>query len=122
MHLINLRAAQGRASLVAVKSLAERDRRRQPRFPQSLEVLVRLLPPVASNQTSAPPLQGRLQNVNAGGIGLLTEQRLPVGAVVRCDLVVTEDLVPLPILMLVRWGKERCGNPESYISGLQFLL
>ncbi len=83
---------------------------------------VRLLPPVASSQPSPPPLEGRLQNVSAGGIGLLTEQRLPVSAVVRCDLAVTEDLVPVPILMLVRWNRERSGKPGSYICGLQFLL
>jgi hypothetical protein len=105
-----------------VKTAAERDRRRHPRFPQILEVQAREVPPHRSGLRSGPPVLGRVQNVSKGGICFLSQQPIARSALLRCEITVAEVPVGIPTLMQVRWTRKQNLQAESYLSGLQFLL
>jgi hypothetical protein len=43
-------------------------------------------------------------------------------SLVHCDIGMTDAPVSIPTLMEVRWTEKQKFQPESYLSGLQFLL
>lgn len=69
-------------------------------------------------------IQGRIENISAGGLALSTNQSMKVGWPVRGELVFARMPVAVPTLMSVQWS---CRAPENdspfrYLVGLRFLL
>lgn len=105
-----------------MKTAAERDRRRHPRFPQILELKAREAPALPSGSVPGPTVLGRVQNVSKGGMCLMSPQPVSRSAVLRCEIVVSDLAVGVPTLMQVRWTRKQNLKTESYLSGLQFLI
>lgn len=106
-----------------MKLATQADRRRDPRFPQSLELILRALPDLGSTEKqTTSSIRGRLQNISERGICLTTPHAMEKSTVLRCEFSV--DNVPLKVatLMQVRWSKKQNSLPEGYLSGLEFLL
>jgi hypothetical protein len=53
---------------------------------------------------------------------MISGRRMKPSSLVHCDIGVTESPVSIPTLMEVRWTEKPTFQPESYLSGLQFLL
>ena len=99
------------------------DRRREKRYPQNIDVLVRELPGCDDTDVgSASTKPGRVQNVSGSGLCLLTFQPVRPLAIVRCEFPVCDSGVRLPTLMHVRWTRLQSEDLGGYISGLEALL
>jgi hypothetical protein len=107
---------------VIVKQTSDRERRRHPRFPQTLEVEACNVPPLTSKEQSKLLLLGRAQNVSRGGFCLLTHQPVDRSSLMLCHVGVSEGIPTIPTLVLVRWTKKQNVQDESYLSGLQFVF
>ncbi|UWZ81925.1 PilZ domain-containing protein [Occallatibacter riparius] len=99
------------------------ERRREKRYPQNIDVLVRELPgcdePELGSATTKP---GRIQNVSTNGLCLLTFQPIRPLAIVRCEFPVCDSGIRIPTLMHVRWTRQQSEDIRGYISGLEALL
>ena len=100
----------------------EVERRRDPRFPQILEIEVNLVPPFDSAQNPAKPILGRAQNMSRGGLCFLSQRPISQSSLLRCEMRAADVPVPIPTLLLVRWTKKPNLRGKNYLSGLQFLL
>ena len=98
------------------------ERRRHPRFPQTLEIEVNPVPPFDSSDNSMTPILGRAQNLSRGGLCLLSQQPISQSSLLRCEMSAAEVPVPIPTLLLVRWTKKPKIRGNNYLSGLQFLI
>lgn len=69
-------------------------------------------------------IQGRIENISAGGLGLLTNQSLKVGWPIRGEVIFAKMPVAVPTLMAVQWSCQAPKNDPSfrYMVGLRFLL
>jgi len=105
-----------------VKRVSERDRRRYPRFPQVLDVQAREAPPHQSALRIGSAATARVQNVSKGGMCLVSSQPFAQSSLLRCEIQVADVPVSVPTLMQVCWTRRQTVKPESYLSGLQFLL
>jgi PilZ domain len=106
-----------------VKLATQADRRRDPRFPQSLEIIVRAFPTLGPNQElGTEAFQGRIQNISEGGVCLCTSHSIDKSTLFRCEFTIDDVPLKLATLMQVRWTKKQNLQPESYLSGLEFLL
>jgi len=100
----------------------EVERRRDPRFPQILEIEVNLVPPFDTAKGPGKPILGRAQNVSKGGLCLLSQRPVSQSSLLRCEMRAADVPVPIPTLLLVRWTKKPNVRGKNYLSGLQFLL
>ena len=98
------------------------ERRRDPRFPQILEIEVNLVPPFDSAEGLAKPILGRAQNMSRGGLCFLSQRPISQSSLLRCEMRAADVPVPIPTLLLVRWTKKPNLRGKNYLSGLQFLL
>lgn len=105
-----------------MKRASAQDRRRYPRFPEVLEVQARELPPVGAYDKSKAPILGRIQNVSRGGICLWSRQPVVLSSLLRCEIAVSELPVAVPSLLKVCWTHRQKIEPDSYLSGLQFVI
>jgi PilZ domain len=75
-------------------------------------------------ETTEPPqevIKGKTVNLAKGGIGMLCDQLVPSGSVVRCEISLSHQIFPIPTLLRVRWSDLLDGK-KRYRVGLQFLL
>ncbi|MGH9511015.1 MAG: PilZ domain-containing protein [Terriglobales bacterium] len=105
-----------------MKPSSERERRRYPRFPQTLDVQASDVPPLKYKGQGKPPLTGRAQNVSKGGFCLLTDQPVDRSSLMLCHVGVSEGTTAIPTLVQVRWTRKQEIQDESYLSGVQFLF
>jgi PilZ domain-containing protein len=106
-----------------VRLATQTDRRRELRFPQSLEMTVQALPELGSSRKlKIVPLRGRIQNISEGGVCLITSRPIERFSVLRCELTIGDVPLRIATLMEVRWTKKQDPDPETHLSGLEFLL
>jgi hypothetical protein len=106
-----------------VRLATQIDRRRELRFPQSLEMTVQALPELGSDRKlKIVPLRGRIQNISEGGVCLITSRPIERFSVLRCEFTIGDVPLKVATLMEVRWTRKQDLDPEVYLSGLEFLL
>jgi len=106
-----------------VKRISHSERRREARFPHSLEVMVRQLPQLGSTENpDVEVVPGRVQNISQGGVCVVTPSPIETSSVLRCEIAIGDVPLRVPTLMRVRWTRKHNGIPESFISGLESLL
>jgi hypothetical protein len=66
-------------------------------------------------------LRGKILNISAGGLCLLSEQVVDQNQVLRCQIQLRELPVAIPTLLQVRWIHRPPGS-HTYWLGLRFLL
>jgi hypothetical protein len=98
------------------------ERRRYPRFPQTVEIEVNPVPPFDSAESSMNAILGRAQNMSKGGLCFLSQQPISQSSLLRCEMCAVDVPVPIPTLLLVRWTKKPRVRGNNYLSGLQFLI
>ena len=87
----------------------------------SLETTLSLLPPDEATEYSPMTLSAETENIANGGIGMLCNQPIAPGTVVRCELAVFSSGVHVPTLLRARWLDLAEGD-KRYRVGLQFLI
>lgn len=106
-----------------MKAGIQADRRREKRYPQDIEVLVRELPGCDdAGSAVSPSIPGRIQNISGNGLCLVTFQPIRPLAIIRCELPVCNSEIRVPTLMQVRWTRKQTRSGDAYISGLEALL
>jgi hypothetical protein len=66
-------------------------------------------------------LRGTTENIGRGGVVMLSDQLLPLDAVVCCEIAISGSPAIIPTLLKVRWSDKVDGKGQ-YKLGLQFLL
>jgi len=106
---------------LVMKTQEDPDRRQDARYPLTRDLKIQVLPMLRSRGRKRVEIQGRVQNVGAGGLCLTTSQPLEVDRPVLCGLPLSAVPVKIPILMQVRWA-EKTSSGDRFRVGLQFLL
>jgi hypothetical protein len=105
-----------------VKRIAARDRRQHPRFPELLDLRVREVQALHSAAKPGKTVTGRLHNISQGGICFISSELIRQSSLVRCCIGVSESPVGIPTLMQVRWVQKQRLQPDTYLTGLQFIF
>ena len=106
-----------------MKRISQSDRRHEVRLPQILDVIVRELPLLGSEENSEIcSVAGRVQNISQGGVCLVTPSPIGKASVLRCEIAIGDAPLRIATLMQVRWTRKQSAMPESFISGLEVLL
>ena len=100
----------------------QEEKRYSPRFPWAVEMRGTCLSPLEASETSTVSLAGVTENIGVGGVGVLTDQLLSPGAVLRCEFALSDNPVLIPTLMRVRWSNRNAEGVGQYRIGLQFLV
>ena len=95
------------------------EQRRSSRVRFSSELRARELPRLGGSHAQKRLLEGRIQDISAGGICIVAKRRLKVTQILHCELKIPAVSISVPTLMQVRWI--RPGNGQFRI-GLQFLF
>ena len=95
------------------------EKRLSARFPLSVPVRGSL--PYELHGPYEVTLQCVTENIGGGGAQILSNQRLPPGAIIRCVFGFSDSRAAIPTLMKVRWSA-RIEETPQYKSGLQFLI
>lgn len=102
-----------------------REKRRDSRYPVTWELRGKSLRPLEpASRVQVEPnrdLHGRITDVSAGGLCLLTDADANLSGPVRCEIVVPELTVGIPTLLQVRWTQRDVSNHTNRV-GLQFLV
>jgi PilZ domain len=102
-----------------MRSNADRERRRSSRVDFSaLFTGEEALPPGGSPRKKRV-FKGRIENISAGGVCVLSKQRPKESQLIRGHVKLPSLSIIIPTLMRVRWTLRRKGQ---YRVGLQFLL
>lgn len=104
-----------------MKPQQDPDRRQHARYPLTRDLKIQVLPLLRSSSKKRVEIQGRVQNIGAGGLCLTTSQPLEVYRPVLCDIPLSAVPVKIPILMQVRWAV-KSSTGDRFRVGLQFLL
>ena len=100
------------------------EKRDSARIPCKLEIRGTVLSPVESLVDLVEQrqlLRGVTENISRGGIGMFSDELLPLDAVVRCEFAVPGRDVIIPTLLKVRWSSRLEGENQHQV-GLQFLI
>lgn len=120
VRLKNRRAFLDVALLYTMRN-ADQEHRVHPRFPLILDIKMRELGLLFSQQQSPQTVLGRLQNLSRGGLCAFTDKSLDGASMVVCDIVVPELPVPIPVLANVRWSEQINNGSYHHLYGLQFI-
>jgi hypothetical protein len=66
-------------------------------------------------------ISGEIPDISAGGLSLLTDDRVEVADALRCEIRAPSLPIGVPTLLNVRWTRPDDG-PYTYRLGLQFLV
>jgi len=106
-----------------MKRLIKVERRQLERFPQNLEVKLRLLPHLGSEDVAdSETIPARIQNISQGGVCLITPTPIEKSALVRAEIPVGDQHPSFATLMRVCWTEKQDQIPPTYISCLEALL
>jgi hypothetical protein len=106
-----------------MKGGRQTERRREQRYPQSIEVVVHPLPELESvAPCDSTTFSGRIQNISRSGLCITTSGAITLSSVIRCEIPVCDAEVCVATLMRVRWTRKRSQDPNGFISGLEALL
>lgn len=64
---------------------------------------------------------GEIPDISAGGLCLLTDDKVEVSDAVRCEIFVPDEPIGIPALLNVRWSGPS-GGRYLYRLGLEFLI
>jgi len=95
------------------------EQRRSSRVRFSSVLRARELSPLGRSHTQKRLLEGRIQDISAGGICIIAKRHLKEAQIVHCDFKIPGVSISIPTLMQVRWILPR--NRQFRI-GLQFLF
>jgi hypothetical protein len=102
-----------------------REKRRDLRYPVAWELRGKSLRPLEPGSglryKASQVLHGRVSDVSAGGLCLLTDDDPEVSGPVRCEIVVPQLAVGIPTLLQVRWSRRDVVKQTNRV-GLQFLV
>jgi PilZ domain len=106
-------------SLEAVKR--RREKRSGRRYPVHWKLHGRGISFLGFRHGDEEALNGRVLNINRGGLCLLTEQPIEKSAVLQCEIFPSGQHVGIPTVMEVRW---MLPNPDGRGTsvGLRFLI
>lgn len=104
-----------------MKPQQDPDRRQHARYPLTRDLKIKVLPLLSLSSRKRVEIEGRVQNIGAGGLCLTTSQPLEVNRPVLCDIPLSAVPVKIPILMQVRWAVKN-STGDRFRVGLQFLL
>ncbi len=99
----------------------ERDRRSHRRHQFRCELRGVLLSSPETRSARAHPIEGRVEDLSAGGLRLLTDRSPTVSDLVQCELLFPQVPAPVRTLLQVRWVRQIPEGPP-YLTGLQFLV
>jgi hypothetical protein len=104
-------------------SQPDRERRRHRRYRprQVYRVRTTALSERGLDRPSARPILGRIHDIGAGGLGLLSSQEVTVPQLLRCDILLPGVPAGVPTLVRVRWCVE-APRRTGYKAGVEFLL
>ena len=105
----------------STKQRQARERRHHPRHAAPCKVKGRQLPPLGFPKARKRIIQGRTENIGAGGLCLLTNDALKVPYLFQSEIRIPKTAAAIPILTQVRWV-EKNAKGVKYRVGLQFLL
>jgi hypothetical protein len=94
------------------------------RYPVSCQLRGTALTAVAAGsvQWAAPhDIRGEIPDISAGGLCLLTNDKLEVFDALRCEIRIPSMPIGIPALFNVRWSCPERGR-YAYRLGLQFLV
>ena len=100
--------------------LVVNEKRTSPRFPWSAEIVLTLLPTLEEARPGQV-FKAKAENIAKGGFGILCDQPIVAGTVVRCEVAVSDQGAHIPTLLKVRWNDLLKGK-KRYRLGLEFLL
>ena len=98
-----------------------REKRRDPRHPVAFKfkgIEVSLLGTATGRRR---PIRGEVQNISAGGLGLLSDRPVEEFRLVRGEVLLPRARVGIPTLLHVRW-RQPSGTRSRYRMGLQFVF
>ena len=95
------------------------EQRRSSRVRFSSVLRARELPHLGHSHTQKRLREGKIQDISAGGICIITKQRLKEAQILHCELKIPAVSISIPTLMQVRWILPR---NQQFRVGLQFLL
>jgi hypothetical protein len=101
--------------------LGTTEKRGSPRLPWSAELELTLLPTLEAGAQTGPVLKAEAENAARGGIGMICDQPIAPGTVVRCDIALSAQGVHIPTILKVRWNELPEGR-KRYRLGLEFLV
>jgi hypothetical protein len=100
------------------------EKRRYRRYSVNCQFTGSALRPVGAAVGGVPrpaiDISGEIPNVSAGGICLLTDDKIDVADAVRCEIAVPTFPIGIPSLLNVRWACPGDGR-YTYRLGLEFL-
>jgi hypothetical protein len=105
-----------------VRRIAATDRRKHPRFPELLDVHLRELQAVHLGASKGKTVMGRVHNLSQGGLCFISSELIPQSTLVRCCIGIAESPISIPTLMQVRWVHKQKLQPDTYLTGLQFVF
>lgn len=101
--------------------LGIQEKRDSPRLSWSAEIHFVLSSAYELAEQAQPTLRGEAENIAKGGIGMLCDQYLPPGAVVRGKVTLSEPQAQIPTLLEVRWIQQ-LDDQKRFRVGLRFLV
>jgi hypothetical protein len=98
-----------------------RERRRQRRFPVTLELRVKELLQLGTQKRAGTIFRAKAQNISTCGLGVVTNRPVEISSPLRCEIITGELPVPIPVMAQVRWVA-RNSSHKGYQVGLEFLV
>jgi len=98
-----------------------RERRRQRRFPVTFELRVKELLQLGTEKRAGAIVRATAQNISACGLGVVTNRSVEISSPVRCEIIIAELPVPIPVMAQVRWVEQN-SSQKGYQVGLEFLM
>ncbi len=103
------------------KGRGSRERRQHLRFGQRGELSATPLSRLGPARAHETIVRGQVKDISAGGICMLTDQRLKESNLLQCDITFADFPAAIPALMEIQWiaGAE---EEFKYAVGLRYLL
>ena len=99
------------------------ERRKEDRYPQSIELLVQELPEIGNEKPfNLINTYGRSQNISRKGLCIITSEPIRCSSLIRCEIRVCDPDVRIATLMEVRWTRKRNQETDVFVSGLEAIL
>ena len=98
-----------------------REKRAERRYQVRWKLQGRGISFMGFRQGDEEALNGRVLNINRGGLCLLTEQPIEKSAVLQCEIFPSGQHVGIPTVMEVRWMLPNPDGPGMNV-GLRFLI